>query len=197
MEVRGGKEDLDKRQNYGGLDRFRIIAAFMVAAIHTSPLLSYSADADFLLTRVLCRVAVPFFFMVTGQFVVRDFFTCEGKALEKFWKYCKKMAVLYGAAILIYLPVGIYAGHYKELNAGLVFRMLLFDGTFYHLWYFPACMMGVALTYLMSRLIKGKRLKTCAENSAEMEKNIGFALTVSGFLYVIGLLGDSYFGFLK
>ena len=197
MEVRGGKEDLDKRQNYGGLDRFRIIAAFMVAAIHTSPLLSYSADADFLLTRVLCRVAVPFFFMVTGQFVVRDFFTCEGKALEKFCKYFKNMAVLYGAAILIYLPVGIYAGHYKELNAGLVFRMLLFDGTFYHLWYFPACMMGVALTYLMSRLIKGKRLKTCAENSAEMEKNIGFALTVSGFLYVIGLLGDSYFGFLK
>ena len=63
MEVRGGKEDLDKRQNYGGLDRFRIIAAFMVAAIHTSPLLSYSADADFLLTRVFmpCCGSVLFY----------------------------------------------------------------------------------------------------------------------------------------
>lgn len=174
---------MNTRQNYGGLDRFRIIAAFMVAAIHTSPLLSYGADADFFLTRILCRVAVPFFFMVTGRFVVRDFFTCPDKAFGKFWNYIKKTAVLYGAAILIYLPVGIYAGHYKGLNAGAAFRMLLFDGTFYHLWYFPACMTGVALTYLMSKVLKGK--------------NRGAALAVSGALYVIGLLGDSYFGIIK
>lgn len=168
-------------QNYGGLDRFRMIAAFMVVAIHTSPLLSYSADGDFLLTRILCRVAVPFFFMVTGQFVVSDFFARPGRAFDKFWRYIKKTAALYGISILIYLPLGIYAGHYEELTPGSIARMLFFDGTFYHLWYFPACIIGVTLVYLMS--ISGMKIRVW--------------LGVSGALYIIGLLGDSYFGLLK
>lgn len=172
---------MDTNQTYGGLDRFRIIAAFMVAAIHTSPLLSYSADADFLLTRILCRVAVPFFFMVTGYFVAGDFFIHRGGTKIKFIRYIKRTAVLYGSAILIYLPVGIYAGHYKELNVSTVIRMLLFDGTFYHLWYFPACIIGVTLVYLMS--LSGMKIQVW--------------IVVSGALYVIGLFGDSYFGFIK
>lgn len=52
---------MKQEQSYGGLDRFRILAAVLVIAIHTSPLGSYSADADFFLTRILARVAVPFF----------------------------------------------------------------------------------------------------------------------------------------
>ena len=42
------------------LDRFRIAAAVMVVCIHTSPLLSYTEAGDYLLTRVLARIAVPF-----------------------------------------------------------------------------------------------------------------------------------------
>lgn len=60
------------KQNTGGLDIFRLAAAFLVVAIHTSPLSSFSAEGDFFLTRVLARTAVPFFFMVTGQFVLSD-----------------------------------------------------------------------------------------------------------------------------
>ena len=51
---------MQTRQNYGGLDAFRLVAAFLVIAIHTSPLTCFSANADFFLTRVLARVAVPF-----------------------------------------------------------------------------------------------------------------------------------------
>ena len=61
---------MQTRQNYGGLDVFRLVAAFLVIAIHTSPLTCFGANADFFLTRVLARVAVAFFFMVTGQFMV-------------------------------------------------------------------------------------------------------------------------------
>ena len=55
---------------YGGLDAFKVIAALLVVAIHTSPLTTYSPDGDFLLTRSLARVAVPFFFMVTDLMTV-------------------------------------------------------------------------------------------------------------------------------
>lgn len=60
---------MNTKDNYAGLDIFRISAALLVVAIHTSPLALWSAEADSFLTRVLARVAVPFFFMVTGQFV--------------------------------------------------------------------------------------------------------------------------------
>ena len=45
----------------GGLDIFRVAAAALVVAIHTSPLADVSAGADFFLTRILARTAVPFF----------------------------------------------------------------------------------------------------------------------------------------
>lgn len=165
------------RQNYGGLDRFRIAAALLVIAIHTSPLASVNEGADFFLTRVLARVAVPFFFMVTGQFVVGGFLSPSAKGTARFRRYLMKTGLLYVFCILLYLPIGIYAGHYEEMNVGSALRMLVFDGTFYHLWYFPACLLGVGLVYLMSRALSLRGMTI-----------------VSALLYVIGLFGDSYYG---
>lgn len=44
------------------LDLFRLSAAAFVVAIHTSPLMSFHADADFFLTRVLAHVSQCHFF---------------------------------------------------------------------------------------------------------------------------------------
>lgn len=186
------------KDNCGWLDKFRLIAALLVVAIHTSPLGAFSPEGDFFFTRVLARIAVPFFFMVTGQFVVGKFIdeddlplspeglsdtgTVEhtkenGAGQNNPWGYLKKILFLYAAAIVLYLPVGIYAGHYKGLTPLSALRMLLFDGTFYHLWYFPACLLGVLTVYLMSRFLRLRGI-----------------LAVSGVLYAMGLLGDSYFG---
>lgn len=170
------------KENYGGLDGFRLAAALFVIAIHTSPLASFSTDADFFLTRILARVAVPFFLMVTGQFVAGRFLEgANGRdGTSALRRYLCKILLLYLASILLYLPIGIYAGHYKDLTFGAVLRMLVFDGTFYHLWYFPACITGVLLVYLMSRVLK-----------------LPGMLAVSSLLYLIGLLGDSYFGLVQ
>lgn len=164
-------------KRYAGVDFFRIPAAALVVAIHTSPLASFDAGADFFLTRVLARIAVPFFFMVTGQFVVSGLWDMQtGRVM----RYVKKTALLYGIAMLLYLPAGIYAGHYQELTFADVLRMLVFDGTFYHLWYFPACITGICLLYLLSRFLNKKQV---------------FAAAV--LLYIIGLGGDSYYGLAK
>ena len=56
-------------KKFPALDAFRIPAAVLVIAIHTSPLASVSDLGDFWFTRVLARVAVPFFFMMTGRFL--------------------------------------------------------------------------------------------------------------------------------
>ncbi|NLM03852.1 MAG: acyltransferase, partial [Clostridiales bacterium] len=63
---------MSSSKEYGGLDYFRIIAAALVVAIHTSPLSIINDRADFIFTRILCRIAVPFFFMVSGFFLYAD-----------------------------------------------------------------------------------------------------------------------------
>ena len=56
---------------FPALDGFRLAAAVLVVTIHTSPLASVSPLGDFWLTRVLARLAVPFFLMVSGYFLAK------------------------------------------------------------------------------------------------------------------------------
>lgn len=165
------------KDNYAGIDLFRIPAALLVVAIHTSPLDDWGAEGDFFLTRVFARIAVPFFFMVTGQFVLSDYLWKKKKSLVGIWRYIRKLLILYGISIVLYLPIGMYAGHYENLTLPSALRLLLFDGTFYHLWYFPACIIGILLVCIVSRFL-----------------NIRGTFLVGCFLYLIGLFGDSYFG---
>lgn len=51
------------------LDWARIGAVMLVVANHTSPLIGISEMADFWLTRIVARLAVPFFLMITGYFL--------------------------------------------------------------------------------------------------------------------------------
>lgn len=171
---------MSEGKKYGGPDRFRMIAAILVIAIHTSPLASFSGNADFFLTRILARIAVPFFFMVTGQFIMTDYLYDNDMASGRLFQYIRKTALVYGLAVMIYVPVGIYAGHYKGLNIISAIRMIVFDGTFYHLWYFPACITGVLLVYLMSRCMGRKGM-----------------MAIAAALYAVGLFGDSYYGLIK
>ena len=120
------------KPNYGWLDRFRIIAALAVIAIHTSPLDTFHEGADFFLTRVLARIAVPFFFMVTGQFVAAGFLAsgASQKSVPKLCRYLVKTSLLYLLCIILYLPIGIYAGHYENLTIGKALACFSLTGPF-------------------------------------------------------------------
>ena len=155
-----------RRRQCAALDDFRLLAAALVVCIHTSPLTSFSPLGDFWLTRVLARVAVPFFFMVSGCFLAR-------KDWRHLGKFLKKMALLYLGTVVLYLPLNWYNGGMPLARWP---RALLVDGTFYHLWYFPAVILGVILARQLWRL------------------GLPRALALAGLLYLIGLGGDSYYG---
>ena len=146
------------------LDGFRLVAAVLVVMIHTSPLASISPTVDFWLTRVLARLAVPFFLMASGYFLAAK----DGPELRKFWK---RTASVYVVAAALYLPLNLYAG----MSPVEWVRGFLWEGTFYHLWYFPALLWGSLVARQLWRL--GARP----------------ALAIAGVLYLIGLDGDSYF----
>lgn len=168
---------MTKDKQYGGLDAFKLIAALLVICIHTSPLTTFSANADFFLTRIVARIAVPFFLMVSGFFLLPQYLFEGSRDTRPLIRFLKKAAFLYTLAIVIYLPVNFYAGQFKGLDVADVIRMVLFDGTFYHLWYLPAVILGILLVFLLSRKLPFK-----------------VVMAVSLLLYGIGLMGDSYFG---
>lgn len=167
---------MQQKQRVRSLDDFRWIGAALVVAIHTSPLESVNGTADFLLTRVFARVAVPFFFMVTGFFLLAD----ERNRKRNIVRAMRKNGILYLLLTLLYLPIQCYklfsSGGITQQTGTTILRDIFFDGTFYHLWYFPALLLGLPLAGLFLRLGK---------------KN---AVAVAGALYVFGMLGDSYYG---
>lgn len=168
-------------QRYGGIDRFRLLAALLIVAIHTAPLSSLSLELDFAVTRVIGRVAVPFFFMTTGYFLLRGYLGGEKKSRRSLWRFVQKTGIVYAIATAIYLPFSIYAGHYEGVSLPAeIWRNIIFDGTFYHLWYFPAAIIGALLVYLLSRRL-----------------SMAPVLIICGALYALGLLGDSYYGLLQ
>lgn len=165
---------MKSKKAYTGIDGFRLLAAFLIITIHTSPFASLNETGDFILTRIIARVGVPFFFMTSGFFLLSN--NCF--SWEPLKAFLKKTSLLYGAAILLYLPLNCYTGYFSTpaFLPNLI-KDLVFDGTFYHLWYLPASIIGGALAWFLV-------------------KKLGFqkALVMGFILYIVGLLGDSYYG---
>ena len=111
---------------YPGVNSFKLLAALFVIMIHTSPLTSVSPEADFVLTRIIARTAVPFFFMVTGFFVLPKTLADTRRGL----RYLKRIGLIYLASMVLYLPVNLYAGHFQGAGFGGILKMILVDGTF-------------------------------------------------------------------
>jgi serine/alanine racemase len=163
-------------KSYLGLDYFKVVAAFLVIAIHTSPLSSVNDTANFVFIHILARVAVPFFFMVTGFFILskKRLLLSRTKLQLFIIKTCK----IYGIATLLYLPKNVSLGYFKDSNLGIkIIKDIFFDGTFYHLWYLPATVLGVVII---------------ASIACRFEEKTVFI--IAGILYIVGMFGDKYYG---
>lgn len=145
------------KNDLGALDIFRIIAAALVVVIHAP---SADGTLNLIFKGAVARIAVPFFFAVTGMFT--DF-----QSAENVKRLVSKTLVLYIAATAVYLPYGAYSSSVKAM---------LFDGTFYHLWYFPAVMIGAVIVYALYKLPRSS------------------VFVIASALYIFGLCGDSYAG---
>ncbi|MCM1053476.1 MAG: acyltransferase family protein [Ruminococcus sp.] len=155
------------------LDIWRLIVTFLIVAIHISPFVNISPTFDFFFTRILSRIGVPLFFMITGFYILDK----SLKDSTNFIKYLKKIIKLYLFAIALYIPINIYMGKFNNITLLEVFKDLIFNGTLYHLWYFPALIIGLIIVYFLNKKL-----------------NIKIAFTIAFILYLLGLFGDSYYG---
>lgn len=163
---------MTEKKSYAGIDYFRLIAALLIISIHTSPFVSFSQIGDFMFTRIIARVAVPFFFMASGFFLISRY----ASNTERLCAFIKKTVLIYGAAILIYIPINIYNGYFKIDNLlPNIIKDIVFDGTLYHLWYLPASIIGAVIAWYLLK-----------------KTNYSIAFLITFALYIIGLFGDSF-----
>lgn len=165
---------MSAKKNYAALDLAKYAGAMLVVAIHTFPFEDISPAFNLYFISTICRLAVPFFFVCSSFFL----FGKERKAasvLEKrrvLLSYLKRLGILYLIWTVIYLPYTIW--NYSE--AGFTFlsllgwiRDFLLNGSYYHLWFLPALMLGVCLVWYWNE-----------------KKGLVHALKISLILYVIG-----------
>lgn len=161
-------------KGYTGIDVFRLVAAVLIITIHTSPLAGLSETADFILTRIIARVAVPFFFVTSGFFLISRYHYQTAKLCV----FVRKTALIYAAAIVLYIPINLYNGYFKMENLlPNLIKDIVFDGTLYHLWYLPASVIGGAIAWGLVKKLDYRK-----------------AFAAAAVLYLVGLFGDSYYG---
>lgn len=155
-----------KMKNYNSIDLAKFVCSLLVIIIHC---VSFNADEmgryiwyDWWAKNYLPRLAVPFFFTATGFFLYKKS-TLETFNIKPIKQWVIKMLKLYGILTVIYLPLKIWDLHKESEDflyiASNYLRYLIFNGSFYHLWFLPAAIASVALiSALLYRRVPLKRI---------------------------------------
>ncbi|HBN5911601.1 TPA: acyltransferase family protein [Morganella morganii] len=88
----------------------------------------------------LSRIAVPFFFIISGFFLI----PITEKKLHVNWLV--KILMIYISWSLVYF---IYLKYFSNDRGGAYYLLEQITTGWYHLWYFPALMMGYIISYHM------------------------------------------------
>lgn len=162
------------------IDIFRLICAIMVVAIHTAPFVDQNDFIGYVATEVLPRIAVPFFYITAGYFFITKLEKGEdcfvGTLLKVFKLYLFWSAVYFIRNVAVFLFGGAFSLQaVKNFIVGTVLDFVFF-GSEYHLWYFIGLMLAIVLVW--------------AAYKVKLQKLL---VAITLFLFVLGLLGESYY----
>jgi serine/alanine racemase len=159
------------------LNIMKLLMAFFVMVVHFSPFKTIDPLLHFISIHGFPRIAVPFFFLCSGYLLSE-----AGKiSQERLKKTLKKLVSLYLFWTLLHLPlIMIELSHFASNEPSWISltRNFLFEGSFLHLWYLLASIIGLVI---ITSLLKWFSIKTVA--------------LISLVLFIFGVLGDSYYGF--
>lgn len=136
-------EEPSKPINLDNLDIMRYVGAICIVILHLRPFQHISYPLDLFFNNYITRIFVPFYFVVSGYFVAKKTKT-EPDFLKR---YSKSIIKLYLIWSVIYLPFGFE--FIKAYNIPMylypiaLIPALLYVGTYYHLWYFPALLVAL------------------------------------------------------
>ncbi|SET79264.1 Acyltransferase family protein [Enterococcus malodoratus] len=134
---------IKKFDNYKMVDIIKYLAAILVICVHCNPIVS-EPHLNYFIKQILCRIAVPFFFIGSAYFVRRGM-----KHKSDYLKqYLKNLGKSYLFWSIVFIPIGM---DWINQNLRLAHSMrpfalifgLIHVGTYYHLWYIPALILSL------------------------------------------------------
>jgi len=168
-------------RSYNGIDIIKFIMSIFMVIIHAKPLLEISYWGNYALTYGITRVTVPFFFIASG-FLLFKKMSLYDIDVKKIKKYIYHIFRLYMIWTVIYLPIIFWEVHKNEngILHGIIIaiRNTIMAGSYFQLWFLNALIVSAILISLFLWLkINIKKI---------------FVFTI--FMYIIALLGQSYYG---
>lgn len=164
--------------NFKMLDTMKYVAAILVICTHCQPIFS-NRPADYFLQSIICRIAVPFFFVSSAYFVRRG--------IENRPNYLKNYLRALGRSYLlwsiVFIPIGwAWTQQNLQLANNLLPLALIMGivhvGIYYHLWYIPALILSLFAVNLLLKKFSYK-----------------LVFLISCCLYLFGSL-ETYYGLL-
>lgn len=151
-----------KKKYYPAIDIMKLVCAILVIIVHTNPLQPYFPLANFILINVFGRVSVPFFFLSSGYLFAQNL---KSKGNDYFKTYIWSLIRLYLIWFVIYIPFGLMRIHEMVpgeisplLWIGVFFEALFLHGSYFHLWYLAALILGLIMVYFFQKHFKMKYL---------------------------------------
>ena len=165
--------DDKKIYNFKMLNVMKLVCAILVVMIHTMFFFSISEDLWIGTSLGICRVAVPFFFILSGYFYynLKDDIS-RNKQIKKYGMIFLKLV---GVEALILSPMVIAV--VLQGNVFFLIKSILLIGITGSLWYISSMVIG--LIFINEFLKKNKYLSL---------------IVLSGLFFAFGLMGDSYAG---
>lgn len=172
---------ISEKKEYIAVDYCRLICAMLVVSIHLCPLTAFGEEASYWFNHVICRLAVPFFFICSGFFLEKKIWD-----KRKLCSYLLNVFILYLIYSVIYMPIAFKYFYSPELEVGIkineYIKSFFLSGTYIHLWYLLALIVAAAILFFLVTVLK----------MSDKALVIG---AVS--IYAIGVLGNGYFGLLQ
>ena len=146
-------------KNIVGIDLFKLIASILVILLHCIG--DDLGEIGSIIRNNICTIAVPYFFITSGDFFGIGLNKNKYKEKEYFINYEKKIVKMYivwsiiGIPFMVKLYYELYNGNIPYIFL-LMIRNVLFTGTFGVYWYILAMIGAVALIYLF---VKDNKLK--------------------------------------
>lgn len=140
-------------KQYYGLDVMKTVMAFLVIAIHRSP---FGAGLlTFTVQNIFGRLAVPFFFAAAGFLFFRPAQDGGKKSNAEFFRYIKRLVILYAVWTLFYMPAAAYRFDFETYG---LFKFILnyakrslLEVSIIHLWYLLALIVAVCVVFALSK----------------------------------------------
>lgn len=138
-------------KSFDAIDFCKFIFSIAVIALHTNFLGNYNENISFFIISIWCRLAVPFFFAVTGFLLCLKLIAKKEQSAETIKKQCYRMTLLWALWSGIKFIHCILRGIIKQENIINIVKeyikniIILQDG---NLWYIQILILSLPLFYL-------------------------------------------------